>query len=46
MGQISGDKARWNRERRKKIARREKMRELRAALSAKGGAAPPRATER
>lgn len=34
MGQIKGDKARYNRERRKKIARRAKMRALRATLSA------------
>jgi len=40
MGKVSGDKARYNRERRKKIARREDMRALRAALSAKGVATP------
>jgi hypothetical protein len=32
MGQIKGDKARYNRERRKKIARRVDTRALRAAL--------------
>ncbi len=36
MGKIKGDKARYNRQRRKKIARREKMRALRATLGAKG----------
>ena len=40
MGKITGDKSRHNRERRKKIARREKMRALRATLGAKGGATP------
>ena len=39
MGKIKGDKARYNRERRKKIVRREKMRALRATLGAKAGAA-------
>jgi len=32
MGKISGDKARYNRQRRRKIERREEMRGLRAAL--------------
>ncbi|HXQ23845.1 MAG TPA: hypothetical protein VN812_19350 [Candidatus Acidoferrales bacterium] len=32
MGQFKGDKARYNRERRKKIARRAEMRALRATL--------------
>ncbi len=36
MGQVKGDKARYNRERRKKIARRAQMRALRATLAAKG----------
>ena len=40
MGKISGDKARYNRQRRKKIARREKMRALRATLGVKGVAMP------
>jgi hypothetical protein len=40
MGKISGDKARYNRQRRKKIARREEMRALRATLDAKGAATP------
>ncbi|MFI5396901.1 MAG: hypothetical protein ACHQ9S_15295 [Candidatus Binatia bacterium] len=40
MGKVSGDKARYNRERRKKIARREQMRALRATLGAKGVATP------
>jgi len=35
MGRISGDKARFNRERRKKIARREEMRALRETMGAK-----------
>jgi hypothetical protein len=39
-GKISGDKSRYNRERRKKLARREKMRALRATLGAKGAATP------
>ena len=40
MGQMKGDKARYNRERRKKIARREQMRALRATLEGKGAATP------
>lgn len=40
MGKVSGDKAKYNRERRKKIARRVEMRALRATLTAAGGAAP------
>jgi hypothetical protein len=40
MGQVSGDKAKYNRERRKKIARRVEMRALRATLSATGTASP------
>ena len=40
MGKVSGDKARYNRQRRKKIARREEMRALRATLDAKGTATP------
>jgi hypothetical protein len=43
MGQIKGDKARYNRERRKKIARRVEMRALRATLSGAGAAPPPKA---
>jgi hypothetical protein len=42
MGQIKGDKARYNRERRKKIARRVEMRALRANLTA-DAAAPEKA---
>ena len=40
MGKVSGDKARYNRQRRKKIARREQMRALRATLGAKGVVTP------
>ena len=40
MGQMKGDKARYNRERRKKIARREEMRALRATLRTTGAASP------
>jgi hypothetical protein len=40
MGKVSGDKARYNRERRKRIARRAEMRALRATLGAKGVATP------
>jgi len=40
MGKISGDKARYNRDRRKRIAQRERMRALRATLGAKGTATP------
>ena len=36
MGQIKGDKARFNRERRKKLARRVEMRAYRAMLGATG----------
>jgi hypothetical protein len=40
MGGVSGDKARYNRERRKKLARRVEMRALRATPSATGTATP------
>jgi hypothetical protein len=40
MGKVSGDKAKYNRERRKKIARRVEMRALRATLTAAGTATP------
>jgi hypothetical protein len=40
MGQFKGDKARYNRERRKKIARRVEMRALRATLGTKGATKP------
>jgi hypothetical protein len=40
MGKISGDAARHNKHRRKKIARRVKMRALRATLVAAGTATP------
>jgi hypothetical protein len=40
MGKVTGDKARYNRDRRKKIARRAKMRALRAALAATGTTKP------
>lgn len=40
MGKVSGDKARYNRERRKKLARRERMRALQATLGAKTAATP------
>jgi hypothetical protein len=36
MGKVSGDKARYNRDRRKKIARRVEMRALRATLADTG----------
>jgi len=38
MGRISGDKSRFNRQRRKKIARREDMRTLRETMGEKGAA--------
>jgi len=41
MGKVSGDKARYNRDRRKKIARRVEMRALRAKLAASGATKPP-----
>jgi hypothetical protein len=41
MGMIKGDKSRFNRERRKKLARRVEMRALRATLAAKSVAPPP-----
>ena len=44
MGQVKGDKARYNRERRKKIARRAQMRALRATLAAKGVATQSKAS--
>jgi hypothetical protein len=40
MGEIKGDKSRYNRERRKKLARRERMRARRATLDAKAAATP------
>ena len=40
MGKISGDASRYNRQRRKKIARRAEMRALRATLEAKTAGAP------
>jgi hypothetical protein len=40
MGEIKGDKSRYNRERRKKLARRERMRALRATLNDKAAATP------
>jgi hypothetical protein len=40
MSQVNGDKSRWNRERRKKIARREKMRALRSTLQSEGASKP------
>jgi len=40
MGQIKGDKARYNRERRKKLARRERMRALRVTADAEAAATP------
>jgi len=40
MGKVTGDKARYNRDRRKKIARRAKMRALRATLDATGATKP------
>jgi len=45
MGQIKGDKARYNRERRKKIAKRVEMRALRASRGAETAAAPKAATK-
>ena len=45
MGKVSGDKARYNRQRRKKLARRVEMRALRATLTdaadSKGSATVP-----
>ena len=41
MGKVSGDKSRYNRLRRKQIARREQMRALRATLGAKAAVTPP-----
>ena len=40
MGMVNGDKSRYNRERRKKIARRVEMRALRSTLGAQGAATP------
>lgn len=40
MGQIKGDKARYNRERRKKIAKRVEMRALRKSAGVEAAAAP------
>jgi hypothetical protein len=38
MGRISGDKGRFNKQRRQKIAKREAMRALRASWATKGAA--------
>ncbi len=43
MGQIKGDKARYNRQRRKKIAKRVDTRALRGTVKSEG-AAPAKAT--
>jgi hypothetical protein len=40
MGAVSGDKSRYNRERRKKLARRVSARALRATLKEQAAAAP------
>ena len=40
MGRVSGDKSRYHRERRKKLARRERMRALRSTLEAKVAGTP------
>ena len=40
MGKVTGDKARYNRDRRRKLERRVTMRALRTMLDAKGAAAP------
>jgi hypothetical protein len=40
MGAVSGDKSRYNRERRKKLARRVSARALRATLKENASAAP------
>lgn len=38
MGRITGDKGRFNKQRRQKIAKREAMRALRASWATKGAA--------
>ncbi len=43
MGRVSGDKARYHRERRKKLARRVRMRALRATLENKAPTPQPKA---
>jgi hypothetical protein len=47
VSQFNGDKSRWNRHRRKKIARREEMRALRKTLATKDASkpAPARASD-
>jgi hypothetical protein len=43
MGRISGDKSRYNKQRRQKIAKREDMRALRKSWATKAAAAPAEA---
>ena len=38
MGRVTGDKSRYNRKRRQKLARRVAMRDLAKTLATKGGA--------
>ncbi len=40
MGRVTGDKSRYNKHRRKKIAKREEMRALRKSWGEKTAAAP------
>lgn len=40
MGRVSGDKSRYNRQRRKRIAQREAMRALRKTLGAQSASTP------
>ncbi len=40
MGRVTGDKSRYNKQRRQKIAKREEMRALRKSWGEKGAAKP------
>ena len=46
MGRISGDKGRFNKQRRQKIAKREEMRELRKSWGDKAPAAANKSAEK
>ena len=43
MGRVTGDKSRFNKQRRQKIAKREEMRALRASWGQKAAAKPAKA---
>jgi len=46
MGRVTGDKSRFNKQRRQKIAKREEMRTLLESWTAKGATAPAKPAAR